>query len=135
MISGTEEYLSCYGDVDVGDGKDVMDGVSVGTSTVKEGVSVKLGVNEGIWDGVKEGVNVKDGVSVAGWKDVDVTDAVEVSDGVNVLVGVRLIVLVNITGVGLRVAVAVISCVGVVVGVAVRLPGVGASAIAMKPIQ
>lgn len=53
--------------------------------------------------------------------------------GVDVLVGVRLTVLVKITGVGLRVAVAEIACVGVSVGV--TLPGVGASAMAMKPIQ
>ena len=49
------------------------------------------------------------------------------------MVGVRLAVLVRISGVGLRVAVAVMDCVGVTVGV--RLPGVGASAMAMKPIQ
>jgi hypothetical protein len=33
---------------------------------VKEAVIVKLGVHEGVSDGVKEGVNVRDGVSVAG---------------------------------------------------------------------
>ncbi len=48
-------------------------------------------------------------------------------------VGVRLAVLVKISGVGLRLAVSVINIVGVTVGV--ELPGVGANAIAINPIQ
>ena len=48
VISGTEVYLSCYGVADVEDGKDVMEGVSDGTTTVNEGVNVKLGVVDGV---------------------------------------------------------------------------------------
>ena len=70
---------------------------------------------------------------MAGWKAVDVAVAVDVVVGVNVIVGVRLAVLVKISGVGLRVAVAETDAVGVTVGV--KLPGVGASAIAINPIQ
>jgi hypothetical protein len=48
-------------------------------------------------------------------------------------VGVLLAVLVKTSGVGLRVAVTVMDGVNVTVGV--KLPGVGARAIAINPIQ
>ncbi len=76
---------------------------------------------------------MNDGVSVAGvnWVNVIVGDGV--FDGVRVVVGVREGVLVRVSGVGLRVAVEVTVEVGVAVGV--RLPGSGARAIAIKPMQ
>lgn len=63
MISGREEYRSYQGK-GVSDGVSELVGVFDGTIAVKEGVSVILGVQEGVI--VSEGVNVCDGVSEAG---------------------------------------------------------------------
>ena len=107
----------------------VFVGVLDGVMGVKEGVSVVVCVNVG----VREAVNVNDGVRVAGvnWVNVIVGDGV--LDGVRVVVGVREGVLVRVSGVGLRVAVAVLVEVGVTVGV--KLPRSGARAIAINPMQ
>ena len=107
----------------------VFEGVLEGVMGVNEGVSVIVGVNVGVIEAVK----VNDGVRVAGvnWVNVIVGDGV--LDGVRVVVGVRDGVLVRVSGVGLRVAVAVIVEVGVAEGV--RLLGSGARAIATKPMQ
>jgi hypothetical protein len=90
-------------------------GVSVGgndvgeaaTTAVFEGVSVLLGVHDGVRDGVKEAVNVNEAVSVSGWNGVNVSVAVDVFVGVNVSVGVLLAVLVKMTAVGLKEGVSV----------------------------
>ena len=76
---------------------------------------------------------MNDGVKLAGvnWVNVIVGDGV--LDGVRVVVGVREGVLVRVSGVGLRVAVAVTVEVGVAVGI--RLPGSGARAMAINPMQ
>lgn len=76
---------------------------------------------------------MKDGVKLAGVNWVSVIVGEGVLDGVRVVVGVRDGVLVRVSGVGLSVAVAVTVEVGVAVGV--RLPGSGARAIAIKPMQ
>jgi len=107
--------------------------VGDGGTVVKDGVSVTLGVNDGVMEEVGEEVKVNDGVNVAGWNGVEVTVDVAVLVGVNVWVGVLLAVPVRISGVGLKEAVSV--TVGVNVGVGVKLPGVGARAMATKPIQ
>ena len=128
-----EEYLSCYGGNDVGEGATVLDGVCVATATVRDGVRVRLGVQEAVADGVSDAVSVMDGVNVAGWKGVHVTEAVVVSLGVSVTVDVLLAVLVSVGGVGVSVAVPV--TVGVGVSVRIVLPGAGARAMAINPIQ
>lgn len=43
-----------------------MEGVSEGTTTVKDGVNVTLGVSVGVCEGVADGVDVADAVNVAG---------------------------------------------------------------------
>lgn len=78
-------------------------------------------------------VGVLDGVCVAGWNGVHVTVGVDVGVGVNVSVGVMLAVPVRTGGVNVKLGVIVTVSVGVVVGF--KLPGVGARAMAMNPMQ
>lgn len=99
MISETEGYLSCQG---VGVREGGNDVGEAATTAVFDGVSVLLGVDDGVSDGVNEAVKVNDGVSVSGWNGVNVSVAVDVSVGVNVIVGVVLAVLVKMTAVGLN---------------------------------
>jgi hypothetical protein len=116
-----------------GAGTEVFEGVWEGGNAVTEGVSVRLGVDDGWTVKVREGVNVEDGVNVAGWKSVGDIVGEGVMDGVRVAVKVLVAVPVSVGGVGVRVAVSVSVVVGVTEGV--RLPGLGRRAIAINPTQ
>jgi len=103
-------------------------------------VFVMLGVHEGVsdgnCDGVREGVSVKEGVNVAGTNGVKETVLVAVPVGVGVNVAVLVTVPVMTGGVGLRVGdEGVLVSVNVEVAEGVKSEAVGASAMATQPMQ
>jgi hypothetical protein len=102
---------------------------------VNEAVNVILGVNVKVADGVCEAVKVIEAVNVAGWNGVHVTVAVDVFVAVEVIDGVRLAVLVKVGGVGVRLGVSLTCRVAVGVTVGFKLPGAGARAMAINPMQ
>ncbi len=110
--------------------------MGVGVLVGVMGVSVRLGVHDGMGEGVRDAVSVNEGVNVGGWNRVGVMVLVGVMVGVRVEVGVLVAVPVTIGGVGVRVGeTGVLVRVKVAVTDGVKSDGLGASAMAIQPMQ